>query len=69
MTMTADREEVVDFVAPYFEQTGITIGRYDVHDIFIFKYLSHVVVKKKLYVGISYTKHLFFCLFTFLLDL
>ncbi|CAG9824505.1 unnamed protein product [Phaedon cochleariae] len=24
--MTADKEEVIDFVAPYFEQTGITIG-------------------------------------------
>lgn len=24
--MTADREEVVDFVSPYFEQTGISIG-------------------------------------------
>lgn len=26
LTMTADREEVVDFVPPYFEQTGISIG-------------------------------------------
>lgn len=26
LTMTADREEVVDFVAPYFEQSGISIG-------------------------------------------
>lgn len=26
MIMTADREEVVDFVAPYFEQSGISIG-------------------------------------------
>lgn len=28
MVMTADREEVVDFVAPYFEQSGISIGMY-----------------------------------------
>lgn len=26
MKMTAEREEVIDFVAPYFEQTGILIG-------------------------------------------
>lgn len=26
LIMTADREEVVDFVAPYFEQSGLTIG-------------------------------------------
>lgn len=25
--MTADKEEVIDFVAPYYEQTGITIGK------------------------------------------
>lgn len=27
LIMTAAREEVIDFVAPYFEQTGITIGK------------------------------------------
>lgn len=27
LTMTAEREEVIDFVAPYFEQTGILIGK------------------------------------------
>lgn len=26
MVMTADKEEVVDFIAPYFEQSGISIG-------------------------------------------
>lgn len=26
LTMTADREEVIDFIAPYYEQVGITIG-------------------------------------------
>ena len=25
MTMTSEREEVVDFVAPYFDQSGISI--------------------------------------------
>jgi len=24
--MTSEREEVIDFIAPYFEQTGISIG-------------------------------------------
>lgn len=28
MKMTAEREEVIDFVAPYFEQTGILIGQW-----------------------------------------
>lgn len=27
MKMTAEREEVIDFIAPYYEQTGISIGR------------------------------------------
>lgn len=26
LVMTADREEMIDFVAPYFEQSGISIG-------------------------------------------
>lgn len=26
LTMTSEREEVIDFIAPYFEQTGISIG-------------------------------------------
>lgn len=28
--MTADKEEVVDFVAPYYEQSGITIGKFHI---------------------------------------
>lgn len=28
MVMTADKEEVVDFIAPYFEQSGISIGKF-----------------------------------------
>lgn len=36
--MTAEREEVVDFVAPYFEQTGITIGK-------VLKYLRILLLK------------------------
>jgi hypothetical protein len=31
LTMTSEREEVIDFVAPYFDQSGISIGRYAVH--------------------------------------
>jgi hypothetical protein len=27
LTMTTDREEVVDFVAPYFDQAALSIGR------------------------------------------
>lgn len=26
LTMTSEREEVIDFVAPYFAQSGILIG-------------------------------------------
>lgn len=26
MKMTAEREEVIDFIAPYYDQTGILIG-------------------------------------------
>lgn len=26
LTMTSEREEVIDFVAPYYEQTGFSIG-------------------------------------------
>lgn len=26
LKMTAEREEVIDFIAPYYEQTGISIG-------------------------------------------
>lgn len=29
MKMTAEREEVIDFIAPYYDQTGILIGLYD----------------------------------------
>lgn len=27
LKMTAEREEVIDFIAPYYEQTGISIGK------------------------------------------
>lgn len=27
MKMTAEREEVIDFIAPYYDQTGIQIGK------------------------------------------
>lgn len=37
MKMTAEREEVIDFVAPYYEQTGILIG---LRFFFIFFYLK-----------------------------
>lgn len=37
MKMTAEREEVIDFVAPYYETTGILIGTMA---NCIFKYLN-----------------------------
>uniref|UniRef100_A0A6P7FE01 Ionotropic receptor 25a isoform X5 n=1 Tax=Diabrotica virgifera virgifera TaxID=50390 RepID=A0A6P7FE01_DIAVI len=41
LIMTADKEEVVDFVAPYFEQTGITIVmRKPVRKTSLFKFMT-----------------------------
>ncbi|XP_039762086.1 glutamate receptor 3 [Pararge aegeria] len=41
LTMTAEREEVVDFVAPYFEQTGILIViRKPVRKTSLFKFMT-----------------------------
>jgi hypothetical protein len=31
LTMTSEREEVIDFVAPYFDQSGISIGMCLIH--------------------------------------
>lgn len=49
MKMTAEREEVIDFVAPYYETTGILIGAFSMNfsnflpfiDIFNFFFLYH----------------------------
>ncbi|XP_034837962.1 glutamate receptor ionotropic, kainate 2 [Maniola hyperantus] len=41
LTMTAEREEVVDFVAPYFEQTGILIAiRKPIRKTSLFKFMT-----------------------------
>ncbi|CAG9859593.1 unnamed protein product [Phyllotreta striolata] len=41
LIMTADKEEVIDFVAPYFEQTGITIVmRKPVRKTSLFKFMT-----------------------------
>lgn len=32
--MTAEREEVLDYVTPYFDQTGITIGKFGLRAIY-----------------------------------
>ncbi|XP_075215222.1 glutamate receptor 2-like [Lycorma delicatula] len=41
LTMTSDREEVVDFVAPYFQQSGFTIViRKPVHKTSLFKFMT-----------------------------
>nr|AMM70666.1 ionotropic receptor 8a [Heliconius melpomene rosina] len=41
LTMTAEREEVVDFVAPYFEQTGILIViRKPIRKTSLFKFMT-----------------------------
>ncbi|KAJ8936674.1 hypothetical protein NQ318_023141 [Aromia moschata] len=46
IVMTADREEVVDFVAPYFEQTGITIVmRKPVRKTSLFKFMTVLKVE------------------------
>ncbi|XP_074026588.1 ionotropic receptor 8a isoform X2 [Leptinotarsa decemlineata] len=49
--MTADREEVVDFVAPYFEQSGITIVmRKPVKKTSLFKFMT--VLKLEVWLSI-----------------
>ncbi|XP_060520589.1 ionotropic receptor 25a [Cylas formicarius] len=49
--MTADREEVIDFVAPYFEQTGITIVmRKPVRKTSLFKFMT--VLKLEVWLSI-----------------
>ncbi|XP_045541113.1 ionotropic receptor 25a [Papilio machaon] len=41
LTMTAEREEVIDFVAPYFEQTGILITiRKPIRKTSLFKFMT-----------------------------
>lgn len=44
LTMTSEREEVIDFVAPYFEQSGILIGKK-----FLFK-----ILKKNIFIFYAY---------------
>lgn len=44
LTMTSEREEVIDFVAPYFEQSGILIGKK-----FLFK-----ILKKNIFIFYTY---------------
>lgn len=48
MIMTADREEVVDFVAPYFEQSGISIGNksFSTSKLILNAYLLFAVIRK-----------------------
>ena len=48
LTITSEREEVVDFITPYFDQSGISIaGRKPVRPRSLFKFLEvlHVEVK------------------------
>lgn len=41
LKMTAEREEVIDFVVPYFEQTGILIAiRNPVRQTSLFKFMT-----------------------------
>ena len=47
LTITSEREEVVDFITPYFDQSGISIaGRKPVRPRSLFKFLEvlHVEV-------------------------
>ena len=51
LTITSEREEVVDFITPYFDQSGISIaGRKPVRPRSLFKFLEvlHVEVKLSL---------------------
>lgn len=51
LTMTSEREEVIDFVSPYFDQAGISIViRKRVQDQSLFKFLS--VLKVEVWLGI-----------------
>eukprot|EP00095_Tigriopus_kingsejongensis_P001374 snap_masked-scaffold1253_size52701-processed-gene-0.2 protein:Tk01374 transcript:snap_masked-scaffold1253_size52701-processed-gene-0.2-mRNA-1 annotation:"ionotropic receptor 8a" len=51
LTMTSEREEVIDFVSPYFDQAGISIVlRKRVRDQSWFKFLS--VLKNEVWLGI-----------------
>ncbi|KAF5290625.1 hypothetical protein FQR65_LT01915 [Abscondita terminalis] len=51
LIMTADREEVVDFVPPYFEQAGISIVmRKPVHKTSLFKFMT--VLKLEVWLSI-----------------
>ena len=46
MTMTSEREEVIDFVAPYFDQSGISIVlRKPVRPRSLFKFMQVLKVK------------------------
>ncbi|KAL1516519.1 hypothetical protein ABEB36_000426 [Hypothenemus hampei] len=46
ITMTADKEEVIDFVAPYYEQSGITIVmRKPVRKTSLFKFMTVLKVE------------------------
>ncbi len=43
MTMTSERAEVVDFVAPYFDQSGISIiTRFPVKPKSLFKFIDGI---------------------------
>lgn len=47
LTMTSEREEVIDFVAPYFEQSGILIGKKFLFKILkkdIFLFYTHIIM-------------------------
>ena len=64
LTITSSREEVVDFITPYFDQSGISIvGRKPVRPRSLFKFLEvlHVEVhnafypKELIFIKIRYT--------------
>ena len=39
LTMTSEREEIIDFVSPYFHQTGISISSFN-KNFFLFFFLN-----------------------------
>ena len=49
MTMTSEREEVIDFVAPYFDQSGISIIiRKPVREQSLFKFMQVMMISSTL---------------------
>ena len=59
LTITSEREEVVDFITPYFDQSGISIaGRKPVRPRSLFKFLEVLHVEVNILRIIKYNGHI-----------